>query len=113
MNIQLFKEVLDHIARVDRVLSKRGGSLLLVGQTGVGRRVAVTLTAHMHRMTTTSPNITRGYNLKNFYADLKSIFSKTGINDEKVVLFLEDYHFVDDSILETINSLLSSGEVPG
>lgn len=30
-----------------------------------------------------------------------------------MVLYLEDYQFVDPSILECINSLLSSGEVPG
>jgi hypothetical protein len=28
-------------------------------------------------------------------------------------LFLEDHHLADDAVLESINSLLASGEVPG
>jgi hypothetical protein len=36
-----------------------------------------------------------------------------GIKGEHVVLFLEDFQFTSDSMLEMVNSLLSSGEVPG
>lgn len=36
-----------------------------------------------------------------------------GIEGEQVVLLLEDHQFVEPQFLEMINSLLSSGEVPG
>lgn len=36
-----------------------------------------------------------------------------GIEGEQVVLLLEDHQFIEPSFLEMINSLLSSGEVPG
>ena len=36
-----------------------------------------------------------------------------GVQGEDVCLYLEDYQFTEGSILETVNSLLSSGEVPG
>ena len=38
---------------------------------------------------------------------------KTGLDDEQVVLLLEDHQFVEPQFLEMINSLLSSGEIPG
>jgi dynein heavy chain 2 len=36
-----------------------------------------------------------------------------GIEGEQVVLLLEDHQFIEPQFLEMINSLLSSGEVPG
>ena len=73
MDILIFREVLDNMARVDRVLTTPGGSLLLAGRSGVGRRTAVTLVAHMHQMTLFSPKISRGYGLKHFKNDLKTV----------------------------------------
>lgn len=35
------------------------------------------------------------------------------MEDEQVVLVLEDHQFMETQFLEMINSLLSSGEVPG
>ena len=69
----IFKEVLDNIARVDRVLTSPGGSLLMAGRTGVGRRTAVTLVAFMHQMELVSPKVSRNYGDKQFKTDLKTV----------------------------------------
>jgi len=69
----VFKEVLENIARVDRVLTMPGGSLLLAGRSGVGRRTSVLLVAHMHQIELVTPKINRGYGLKQFKNDLKSV----------------------------------------
>lgn len=50
LDIQLFREVLQRLVRFDRVLSQPGGSLLLCGRSGVGRRTTVSLAAYMQRM---------------------------------------------------------------
>lgn len=73
LDILIFHEVLDTMARVDRVLTKPGGSLLMAGRSGVGRRTAVSLIAHMHQMQMFTPKISRGYSLKNFKNDLKTV----------------------------------------
>jgi dynein heavy chain 2 len=86
LEIIVFKEVLDNIARVDRVLTMPGGSLLLAGRSGVGRRTAVLLVAHMHQMELVTPKITRGYGLKQFKNDLKSV----GISSSQ---FFEDFNY--------------------
>ncbi|XP_077154626.1 cytoplasmic dynein 2 heavy chain 1 isoform X5 [Ranitomeya variabilis] len=113
LDILLFHEVLDFMSRVDRVLSFPGGSLLLAGRSGVGRRTVTSLVTHMHGATLFTPKISRGYELKHFKNDLKQVMQMAGIEGQQVVLLLEDYHFVHPTFLEMINSLLSSGEVPG
>ena len=73
LDMFLFHEVLDHMARVDRVLTSPGGSLLLSGQSGVGRRSAVRLVAHMHQLEVVTPHISRSYTLKHFKNDLNNV----------------------------------------
>lgn len=73
LDILLFKEVFDNIARVDRVLTKPGGSLLMAGRSGVGRRTAADLVAHMHNIQVFTPKVSRGYGLKQFRTDLKTV----------------------------------------
>jgi len=73
LDILLFKEVLDHISRVDRVLTQPGGSLLMGGRSGVGRRTAVSLVAFMHQITLYTPNVSRNYGVKQFKNDLKNV----------------------------------------
>ena len=73
LDIFIFREVVEHMARVDRVLTFPGGSLLLAGSSGVGRRTAVKLVAHMHHMDVVTPHISRSYTIKNFKSDLKSV----------------------------------------
>jgi len=73
LDILLFHEVLDHIARIDRVLTSPGGSLLLSGRSGVGRHTAVSLVAHMHQMEIITPHVSRNYHLKQFKNDLKNV----------------------------------------
>ncbi|RDD40688.1 Cytoplasmic dynein 2 heavy chain 1 [Trichoplax sp. H2] len=113
LNILIFDEVLDLIARVERVITQPGGSLLLAGRSGVGRRTAVRLVTHLHQMTLFTPKVSRNYGLKQFRNDLKSVMQQAGVEGENVVLLIEDYQVVEAEFLEIINSLLSGGEVPG
>ncbi|KAF7250799.1 Cytoplasmic dynein 2 heavy chain 1 [Varanus komodoensis] len=113
IEILLFPEVLDYMSRVDRVLSFPGGSLLLAGHSGVGRRTVTSLVSHMHGAFLITPKISRGYEMKQFKNDLKHVMQLAGIEAQHIVLLLEDYQFVQSTFLEMINSLLSSGEVPG
>ncbi len=113
LDIILFHEVLDHMARIDRVLTTPGGSLLLSGHSGVGRRTALSVVAHMHRIDVFTPHISRNYGLKQFKVDLKTVMQQAGVEGKEMILLLEDYQLLDGSFLELINSLLSSGEVSG
>lgn len=113
LQVQLIPEVCAWLARVDRVLSQERGNLLLVARSGVCAAEVVKLVAFNSRAEVVSLSVTRDYGLKQFYAELKSILLKAGVDGQSTVLLLEDYHFFEPAFLEAINSLLSSGEVPG
>lgn len=113
LDMLLFPEILDHIAVEDRVLSRPGGSMLLVGDSGVGRRTSVTVVSFMQKIELWTPNVTMKYNDAYFRADMKDLLRRAGVENQKICLYLEDHQIVDDAILEDVNSLLSSGEIPG
>ncbi|KAJ3042257.1 Cytoplasmic dynein 2 heavy chain 1 [Rhizophlyctis rosea] len=113
LHMCLFPEALEQIARMERVLGQPSGSLLLAGRPGVGRRSSVLIVTHMLGMKLFTPMVGRQYSKKAFTADIKSVLQSAGVAQEEVVLMLESYQLIDPSFLESINSLLSGGEVPG
>lgn len=58
---------------MDLVLTQPGGSLVLAGRSGVGRRTAAMLVAHMHQVNVITPKVSRGYGTKQFKTDLKTV----------------------------------------
>lgn len=113
LDVAIIDELLDLVARCDRVLSKPGGSLLMSGRAGVGRRTACSITAAMHQAKLMALKMGKNYGPKQFKTDLKSAMQVAGVDGEQVFLLLEDHNFGDLQYLDMINSLLSSGEVPG
>jgi dynein heavy chain 2, cytosolic len=113
LGVPLIPDILCWVTYVDRVLARPGGHLVLVGSTGVGRRNAVLLAAYQQRREVVSLNMTQDYALKQFRLDLRSLIQRSTSQNTPMVLLLEDHNIVDEAILEYINSLLSSGEVPG
>mmetsp|Transcript_9476 Transcript_9476/g.27062 ORF Transcript_9476/g.27062 Transcript_9476/m.27062 type:complete len:1740 (-) Transcript_9476:175-5394(-) len=113
LGLLLFPQVLQRVACLDRTLSLPGGSMLLCGRAGVGRRSAVSLVAYIHHLQLFSPALTGTYDIKAFRNDLKTIMQQAGAENQPVLLFMEDHHILDNTFLEYINSLLSGGEVPG
>ena len=58
---------------MDLVLTQPGGSLVLAGRSGIGRRTAAMLVSHMHQVNVITPKVGRGYGTKQFKADLKVV----------------------------------------
>ncbi|KAL7696985.1 dynein heavy chain [Lotmaria passim] len=113
LGVPLIPDIVCWVTYVDRVLARPGGHLVLVGSTGVGRRNAVLLAAYQQRREVVSLNMTQDYALKQFRLDLRSFIQRATSQNTPMVLLLEDHNIVDEAFLEYINSLLSSGEVPG
>ncbi|KAL7707900.1 dynein heavy chain cytosolic putative [Lotmaria passim] len=113
LHVQLIPEVCAWITRVDRVLSQQRGNLLLVARSGVCAPQIVRLVAYNNRTEVVTLGITRDYGVKQFTTEIKSVMTKAGVEGQSVVLLLEDFNFFHPYFLETVNSILSSGEVPG
>ncbi len=99
LHMILFPEILDHIVRLDRVLSTDGGSLLMVGKSGVGRRSGVALTSHIQGMKFFTPNMSRGYAAKSFKIDLKQVLQVGGIEVFRTYIYLSIYLSIHLSIV--------------
>jgi len=113
LDIHLIDEVLDLIAYIERTLSTPGGSLLLAGKSGVGRKASTQLVAQLLNATFFTPHINRDYGMKEFKRDIKVVLQQAGVEAQKTVLFVEDHQLLQDEFLEYLNSLISAGEVPG
>lgn len=50
--------------------------------------------------------------LLSLLSDIKNLYRLTGVNNKPSVFLFNDTQIVDESFLEDINNILSSGEVP-
>lgn len=87
--------------------------MLLAGRSGTGRRTGVQLISHMLDLTFETPKVSREYTLSEFKKYLKTLLIDAGINDKKLVLFVEDHQMCEPEFYEYLNSLISAGEIPG
>ncbi|XP_047109239.1 cytoplasmic dynein 2 heavy chain 1 [Schistocerca piceifrons] len=113
LNLLILPEVLQTIASSDRILSAPCGSLVLAGQAGIGRRATIQILSALHGVKLIIPNMTKQYDHKNFCNDLKEVMHMAGVSGEQVFLLLEDCHIQMTALLNMVNTLLLSGEVPG
>lgn len=111
LHIPKIPETLVWICRIDRVLSRTEGHLIVVGRPGVGRRDAVLISAYMKRLESVSLHITHDYNLKQFRMELRGYVQKAVVQNVRIVLTVEDHHIIHEAFLEILNSLVSSGDV--
>ncbi|CAF4669138.1 unnamed protein product [Rotaria sp. Silwood1] len=88
LNMVFFKEAVEHVLRICRVLQQPGGHLLLIGLDGTGRKTCLQLSAFISGHLMFQLNIKRGYAYQDFRDDLKI-----------------------DSFIEDIESILNSGTV--
>eukprot|EP00210_Caulerpa_lentillifera_P005286 g5050.t1 len=113
MNIVLFNYALDHLLRICRTLRLPRGHCLLVGVGGSGKKSLTRLAAFTCGYEVFEITLTRGYGEFEFKEDLKQLFQFLGIENKKVAFLFTDDHVAQECFLEMINSLLTSGMIPG
>ncbi|CAG0920502.1 unnamed protein product, partial [Notodromas monacha] len=114
LDLEMFREPLDLMSRMDRILTKPKGSVLIAGRAGVGRKPAAGVIACMHNFSLYFPRLTAGYNFKTFSNDLKQAMTIAAIEGMQVAFFVEDAHMAAaPECLEVLNGLLAAGEAPG
>jgi dynein heavy chain 2 len=60
-----------------------------------------------------SPYLVADFNFSNFVSFIKETVSKVIQSNEEIIMTVEDFIFDDRKILDILNSLMSSGELPG
>nr|XP_019946415.1 PREDICTED: dynein heavy chain 3, axonemal [Paralichthys olivaceus] len=112
MSLVMFKFAIEHISRICRVLKQDNGHLLLVGIGGSGRQSATKLGTFINDYILFQIELTKNYSLSDWRDDLKQIMLKAGIEGKSLVFLFNDSQIKDEAMLEDINMLLNTGDVP-
>uniref|UniRef100_A0A8C6ZHZ5 Dynein axonemal heavy chain 10 n=1 Tax=Nothoprocta perdicaria TaxID=30464 RepID=A0A8C6ZHZ5_NOTPE len=112
MNLVLFDDALEHLIRVHRIVRMDHGHALLIGVGGSGKQSLTRLAAYTAGCEVFEIILSRGYGENNFREDLKKLYLKLGIENKSMIFLFTDSHVAEESFLELINNMLTSGMVP-
>uniref|UniRef100_A0A8C9Z160 Dynein axonemal heavy chain 3 n=1 Tax=Sander lucioperca TaxID=283035 RepID=A0A8C9Z160_SANLU len=112
MPLVMFKFAIEHISRICRVLKQDNGHLLLVGIGGSGRQSTTKLGTYINDYVLFQIELTKNYCMSDWRDDLKQIMLKAGIEGKNLVFLFNDSQIKDEAMLEDINMLLNTGDVP-
>uniref|UniRef100_A0A3Q3RVK4 Dynein axonemal heavy chain 2 n=1 Tax=Mastacembelus armatus TaxID=205130 RepID=A0A3Q3RVK4_9TELE len=112
MSLVLFRDAIEHVTRVVRVISQLRGNMMLVGVGGSGRQSLCKMAAFICGYQVFQVEVTKQYRKQEFREDIKKLYRLTGVDNKPTVFLFSDTQIVDKSFLEDINNILSSGEVP-
>lgn len=78
---------------------------------GSGRQSLSRIAAYICEYGTYQITVSKNYNVPEFKEDLKTLYAMTGVDGKATAFVFNDTQVTDESFLEIINNMLSSGEV--
>ncbi|XP_064554393.1 dynein axonemal heavy chain 2 isoform X2 [Drosophila montana] len=111
MNLVFFKEAIEHVVRIIRVISQPRGHILNIGIGGSGRQVLAKLAAFILEMGIFQIEVSKKYKVGDLREDLKALYKVTGIKQRLTIFIFSSEQVAELSFLEIINNMLSSGEI--
>ncbi|KAF0301061.1 Dynein heavy chain 6, axonemal [Amphibalanus amphitrite] len=112
MQLVFFRDAVEHVTRLARILRTDRGNALLVGVGGTGKQSLTRLACHVNNATCFMIALCRGYDHTSFRDDLRQLYWQAGVQRNKTVFFFADYQIAQEEFMEDIDSILNSGEVP-
>ena len=112
MRLVFFRDAIEHVTRIVRMITTERGNALLVGVSDTGKQSLTRLAAHMCGYNCFQIELTRGYGYEAFHDNLRKVFKMAGGKGEDTVFLFTDIQIVVQEFLGDINNIVNSGEVP-
>ncbi len=95
LELVFFNEAIEHILRIQRILSLSRGNGLLLGVSGSGKQSLTRLSSFINNYKVRQVEITKGYNLSSFKEFLKALMRECSDKDQSITFLFTDNQIVD------------------
>ncbi len=112
MKLVMFLDACDHVSRICRVLRQPQGNALLLGVGGSGRQSLSKLATFINNYKIYQIEVVKGYSMTNWRDNLKFCLMQAGVEAKITTFLFVDTQIINEQMLEDINGVLNSGDVP-
>lgn len=112
MNLVFFTDCIEHILRIARILRQPRGNAMLIGVGGSGKQSLTNLARYILGCDLSRIELRTNYGDSDFRGDIQKMMLLAGQEGKNLVFLFNDSQIAKESFLESINSILNSGEVP-
>ena len=81
MRLVFFKDAIEHVSRISRILRQPRGNAMLVGVGGSGKQSLTRFACFIGELKCFQIELKKGYGMNDFREDLKKLYKISGEND--------------------------------
>jgi dynein heavy chain len=113
MKLVMFLDACDHVSRICRVLRQPLGNALLLGVGGSGRQSLCRLATSISNYKLYQIEVIKGYAMRDWRENVKTCLLQAGVEAKPTTFLFVDTQIINEQMLEDLNNVLNSGDVPG